>query len=199
MSQRKTGLVEKLPFGNRARHLQGYADGCWDDAADVLLNDSGLSPAQLKIIQARWIDQGRRSDALWRNQRLAYYLFRVPIIVGAATVPVLASLQVPHLFTAVVGLGVAILTGLDSFMHYGVRWQHQRRAAAALTFEGWAFLELAGAYDGLSRDEAYRLFLKRIEQLNERLEMNYLDLFRESGQNPRSRLSEAQKTAASVP
>jgi hypothetical protein len=183
--------MNRLPFSGRARHLQGYADGCWDDAADVLENDSGLTPAQLKIVQARWIDQGRRSDALWRNQRLAYYAFRVPIIIGAATVPVLASLQVPHLFTAAVGLAVAILTGLDSFLHYGVRWQHQRRAATALTFEGWAFLELTGVYAERSKDEAYRLFLKRLEELNERLETNYLDLFRESAQNPRSRLSEA--------
>jgi hypothetical protein len=190
VSRRDTALVERLPFSGRARHLRGYADGCWDDAAEVLANDSGLTPAQLKIVQARWIDQGRRSDALWRNQRLAYYSFRVPIIVGAATVPVLASLQVPHLFTAMVGLVVAVLTGLDSFLHYGVRWQHQRRAATALTFEGWAFLELTGVYSGLEKDKAYRLFLKRIEELNERLEMNYLDLFRESGPNPRSRLSE---------
>ena len=183
-------LVERLPFRGRARHLQGYAEDCWNDAAAVLDSVDGLTDGQRKIAQARWIDQGRRSDALWRNQRLAYYAFRVPIIVGAATVPVLASLAVPNLATAMVGLVVAVLTGLDSFMHYGVRWQHQRRAATALGFEGWSFLELSGVYAGRSRDEAYSLFVKRIEELSERLEMTYLDLFREVGQNPRSRLSE---------
>lgn len=190
MGWRDWALIKALPFSGRARHLQGYSDGCWNDASGVLESITELEPDQMKIIKARWIDQGRRSDALWRNQRLAYYSFRVPIIIGAATVPVLASLQVPHLLTAMVGLGVAVLTGLDSFMHYGVRWQHQRRAATALSFEGWSFLELSGPYEGLLRAPAYRLFIKRIEELNERLEMNYLDLFRETGQNPRSRLSE---------
>jgi len=95
---------------------------------------------------------------------LPYYIIRVPIILGAATVPVLASLSVPKLVTALVGLGVAILSGLDSFLRFGLRWQQQRRAAASIEFEGWQFRELSGHYaKHTAHKDALKVFLGRLE------------------------------------
>ena len=160
----------------------------WKDLQDklpTLLED--LDPNQLDIVKMRWLEPAKHYDRLWFEHRLIYYGFRVPIIIGAATVPVLASLEVPALATALVGLGVAILTGLDSFFRYGLRWQQQRRAAATLEAEGWQFLELSGPYaepdehkgdkGEFTHKTAYTKFLGRLETLNRQLATRYLDLF----------------------
>ena len=136
-----------------------------------------LTSEQRTIVRSRWLDQGKRYDALWRNQRLAHHWFRVPIIIGAATVPVLAGLNVSRVATALVGLMVAVLTGLDSFLQYGVRWRQQRRAATVIGSEGWAFLELSGRYRGMKHAAAYPDFLKHLEALLLQLELSYLELF----------------------
>jgi len=89
-------------------------------------------------------------------------------------------LDVPKVATAVVGLGVAILTGLDSFFRYGLRWQQQRLAAAEIEAEGWAFLELSGRYARYpDHEKALTVFLGRLETMHRRLATTYLDLFRE--------------------
>lgn len=144
---------------------------------------------QRKAVRARWIDEGRRYDALWRNSRFAHYGTRIPIIGGSVTVPVLVSLSLPRIATALVGLVVAVLTGLDSFFQYSDRWKQQRRAATAIKSEGWEFVELSAVYknyrEGKPRADAYTFFLTRLEELIEKLERTYIDLFHD-GQSPRA-------------
>jgi hypothetical protein len=131
---------------------------------------------------SRWLRVAERHDNLWRSHRAAYYwVFRVPSIVLAATVPVLVSLNVNRSVTALLALALASLTALDGFFRYGLRWQQQRRAAADNEFEGWRFIELSGPEYSkhTSHQEVYKLFLTRIENTNERLATTYLDLFNE--------------------
>jgi hypothetical protein len=66
---------------------------------------------------------------------------------------------------------------LLSAIRYGVRWQHQARAAAWLRSEGWHFLSLLGDYKEKSRSDAYRLFIDRVDRAHEATELSYLDLF----------------------
>jgi hypothetical protein len=142
---------------------------------------TGLDETDLEIVRLRWVRKGQRHDRQWRNHRTAHYWFRVPIIVGAATVPVLAGLGVPNLATALVGLAVAILTGLDSFFRYGLRWQQARQSALAFEDEGWLFVELAGPYaEQPDHRAALKPFLTNLEAMNRRLGMAYLDLFRDT-------------------
>ena len=148
----------------------------------------GLDEKELDIVRLRWLESAKRYDELWRAHRQVFYLVRVPIIIGAATVPVLASLSVPKVATAVVGLVVAILTGLDSFFRFGLRWQQQRQAAAEIESEGWEFLELSGTYATHgNHKEAYKQFLGRLEAINRRLATAYLDLFRDTEKRPPGR------------
>ena len=158
------------------RHTQ------WPDVASrlpTLLKD--LDETELEIVRLRWLEKAARGDSQWRSHRMAYYGFRVQIIIGAATVPVLASLDVANVVTALVGLVVAILTGLDSFFRYGLRWQQQRRSAVELESEGWEFLELSGEYAEFeSHNAALRTFLGNLEESNKRLALTYLDLFGEA-------------------
>jgi len=166
-------VTDSEPSRKRAKRVD------WRDVEakfPTMLED--LDEKERDIVRLRWLDSAERYDRLWRGHRLIYYGFRVPIIIGAATVPVLASLEVPKVATALVGLGVAILTGLDSFFRFGLLWQQQRRASADLEAEGWEFLELSGPY--AEHDEhkgAYTMFLGRLEAMNRQLATSYLDLF----------------------
>jgi hypothetical protein len=159
----------------------------WKAAENLINNLEGLDDTERQIVRTRWLSVAKRYEELWRNERIAYYSFRVPIIIGAATVPVLASLSVPRIATALVGLAVAILTGLDSLFQFGNRWRQGRLAATLITFEGWRFLELSGeAYEKLGRQDAYKLFLTQLEKLNERLSTTRLDLFSDKGRGSHS-------------
>ena len=64
----------------------------------------------------------------------------------------LAGLGAGRVATAFVGLVVAILTALDSLFRFGFRWQQARRAADAVAFEGWEFLERIGRSGAVAID-----------------------------------------------
>lgn len=159
----------------------------WEAAENLVDNLEGLDDTERQIVRARWLSVAKRYEELWRNQRIAYYAFRAPIIVGAATVPVLAGLSTPKIATALVGLAVAILTGLDSLFQLGNRWRQGRLAATLITFEGWRFLELSGeTYGKLGRRDAYQLFLTQLEKLNEHFSTTRLDLYSDKGDSSHS-------------
>jgi hypothetical protein len=146
-----------------------------------------LSSEEVGVVKSRWIDQTIMYERQWRTQRWVYYLFRVPIILLATTIPVLASLAVPKEVTAFVGLAVALLTALDGFFQLGTRWQQHRHAAVEVGFEGWEFVELSGQYAKAARKPAYKAFVTNLESLNKRLASTYLDVFRAAGKDGKQR------------
>jgi hypothetical protein len=149
----------------------------WDQA-EALVKELPISERQRLIITTRWVEHGRRYERMWRSQRGRHYALRVPIILGAATVPVLASLNTAKVATVLVGLAVAVLTGLDSFFSLGTRWQQYRRAATEITFAGWEYLEEKGKYRGETPDKAFHTFIEELEDLNKRVEIAYINLLR---------------------
>jgi ABC-type multidrug transport system fused ATPase/permease subunit len=171
---------------SRLRGLSPEVAASWDDAEKLIDRMKGdpeqdrLTAEECQILKTRWVDQTTMYERLWRGQRWVFYLVRVPVILLATTIPVLASLAVPKEVTAFVGLAVAILTALDSFFQLGSRWQQHRHAATELGFEGWQFVELSGAYAGKKRREAYQEFMTDLEAMNKKLATSYLDLFRAS-------------------
>ena len=112
---------------------------------------------------------------------------RVPIILGATTIPVLASLSVDKLVTALVGLAVALLTALDSFLQLGPRWRQHSHTATELVFEGWMFLERAGSYAGKTTRQAYPAFITRLEAMNRKAAFAYLSASRATETGERRR------------
>ncbi len=171
-------------IGSLLQRPSSDVQACWDEARrliDAMKGQDGqdsLTGEQCEIVLCRWLGQVEMYERLWRGQRNVYYLLRVPIIIGATTIPVLASLKVPTGWTAGVGLAVALLTALDSFFQLGRRWQLHRQAATELGFEGWEFISLIDRYEKQTRAGAYRLFIAEVENLNKRLATNYLDVFR---------------------
>jgi hypothetical protein len=172
--QDRDGLLYKLRFlKKRGDDWKKY----WLVIAKRL---SDLDGEQLDIVKLRWFEETKDFDLFWRRKRVFHYCFRVPTIIGAATVPVLAGLSASRYATAVVGLVVAVLAGLDSFFQVGTRWQQQRRSADQLGFEGWQFVELSGDYETYeTHTDAYKLFLKRLERLNLSLSEAYVASFHE--------------------
>jgi hypothetical protein len=173
-----------LPWRSaRRRRRDAAVEDSWDEALRLIdalggEGDDRLSPEQCQVLRVRWVEQARMYDQLWRGQRAVYYLVRVPIILGATTIPVLASLGVDKLVTALVGLGVALLTALDSFLQLGSRWHQHCHTATELAFEGWMFLERAGGYAGKTALQAYRTFITRLEVMNHKAALTYLSAFR---------------------
>jgi hypothetical protein len=156
-------------------------------AASELIDNLNLDKRDKTLVRTRWLCEAKRYEKLWARQRSAYYWLRVFIVTGAATVPVLAGLSVSKIATALVGLGVAILTGLDALFRLDSRWQQARLAAIAMSFEGWEFLELSGKeYKETNHREALKGFMRRLEELNERLSTRRLDLFKVEGREPPS-------------
>jgi hypothetical protein len=130
---------------NRVGVRKGERQRYWCEAMAALReNLADLEPHQRDLVRLRWLEGAKRYDREWRSLRRTYYLFRVPTIIGAATVPVLASLTVAKVVTALVGLLVAVLTGLDTFFQLGVRWQQRRKAAILIESAGWLYRESTG-------------------------------------------------------
>ena len=168
---REWPLLDKLSLGKPPNPT-------WEAAENIIGKLEELDETEREIVRTRWLTEVKQYDRLWQRQRLGYYSLRVPMVVVAATVPLLASLNVPKLTTALAGLAVAILTGLDSLFRLGTRWQQGRLAETRISFEGWRFLELSGEdYRFKKRREAYEIFLTRLEKLNEELSTARLDLF----------------------
>jgi hypothetical protein len=178
----------------RATQRQAQRDRTWQEAAALLDHARDLSSEQKRVIRMRWLEQAETYDRTWRDLRLGHYALRVPIIAGAATVPALAGLAVPRIWTALVGLGVAVLTGFDSFFQFGVRWQLLRKAANAMVSEGWEFVELTGPYSKYTaHSDGFKVFCGRLEALNEHLQANYLDTFRGDGSSAREQITVGKK------
>jgi hypothetical protein len=140
-------------------------------AAQVDLLD--LAPIQRAYLKQRWLSElAYLSDSARRHQRF-HYLLRITIIVGGVIVPALVGLHVNNdkswapavqWLAFIVGLIVAIAAALEGFFRWGDRWRHFRLRHEQLFAEGWAFLELAGAYRRFdSHREAFRSFVTRVE------------------------------------
>src|SRR6266849_7820229 len=82
----------------RLRRLSPEVECSWAHAVALIdgltkkNEQEGLNSEQGKILKTRWVGQAKMYERLWRGQRSLYYLIRVPIIIGATTIPVLASL-----------------------------------------------------------------------------------------------------------
>jgi len=156
----------------------------WETAGKLIDGLTELGETEREILRTRWLGEVRLYQNLWKRQRRAYYLLRTPMVIGATTVPVLAGLGIPKIVTVLVGLAVAILTALDGLFRLGIRWQQARFAEEVLSSEGWRFLGLTGeAYEKVGRrEDAYKVFLGRLEKLNEQLSLVRLGLFNEKEQ-----------------
>lgn len=96
--------------------------------------------------------------------RWSYLLMASTATVGAATVPVLINLdKVDKIVPTLVSLLVTILVGLEGLLHLREHWRNYDLMKTYLRGEENLFRAGAGAYKNLPPNEAFPLFVERIE------------------------------------
>jgi hypothetical protein len=181
----KKASPRRWPRRSKWLRERDWLEESWKASEQFLASLPDLTPGERETIRLRWLKEAEHYDGLWRQQRSKDYALRIPLVVGAATVPVLAGLNVKHGYVALVGLGVAIIASLDSLFQLGDRWRKLRQTANLMTHEGWCFIELTGPYiTESSHKEAYRRFLDRLEELNATQAEGYLRVFDKSRHQP---------------
>ena len=100
---------------------------------------------------------------------------RVVTVGGSLVLPVLAGLNlqggvayswVPAAVLTI-SLVVAMATALQQTIRYGTRFQMYQRFSFSMESEGWAFVNRTGDYEGKSDDEAYSIFVEKVQLLRD--------------------------------
>jgi hypothetical protein len=102
-----------------------------------------------------------------------YLRMRAFSVVGGGSVPVLINIPsqytllgapVIQLIVTVISLLVVVGVSLESVFHYREQWKNYRSTEQLLGHEKFLFQSRVGRYRKLSNEEAYRLFVERIEE-----------------------------------
>jgi hypothetical protein len=129
-------------------------------------------------VWARLEDQlrfyGRRS----RECRRWYMLLKGAQMLVAASITVVAAVNVPGFVVAAQGAGVLLLEGVQQLGQYHQNWTSYRTTAEALKHE--KFLFLAGAGDYANEPNARMLLAERTETLVSTEHARWLDFRRDS-------------------
>ncbi len=127
---------------------------------------ASLSPAE-------YIEQRLNQALSWYDAKSVqcknrYLRMRAFTVIGGALVPVLVNLyELPLVvtITTVISIGVVILISLESVFHYREQWVNYRSTEQYLRKEYFLFTANEGVYADLrSEDEAFRMFVERVEQ-----------------------------------
>lgn len=95
-----------------------------------------------------------------------YLRMRVITVISGALVPVLVNLDIPYVnyLTTFISLVVVLLVSLESVYHYSAQWTNYRSTEQFLRKEYFLFTANEGPYAERKEDDAYRLFVERIER-----------------------------------
>jgi hypothetical protein len=132
---------------------------------------AGFSPDQ--YIESRvkqyqgWYD---RKAVICKNR---YLRMRAFTVVAGGIVPVLINVEasanaligypVTKAVVTITSLFVVVAVSLESVFHYREQWKNYRSTEQLLGHEQFEFIARVGAYKGLEPDDAFRLFVERIE------------------------------------
>ena len=106
------------------------------------------------------------------SMKSRYLRMRAFSVVGGGLVPVLINipsvtvhgLPVIQVFVTIISLLVVIVVSLESVFHYREQWKNYRSTEQLLGHERFLFGSRVGRYHGLSDDDAFRVFVERIEE-----------------------------------
>jgi hypothetical protein len=104
-------------------------------------------------------------DGKSRQCKQRYLGMRTITVVGGAIVPVLINLNFTGIeyITTVISLMVVVLVALESVLHYREQWKNYRSTEQYLGHETVYFENRAGAYRELDDNDAFLLFVDRVE------------------------------------
>lgn len=116
--------------------------------------DSGYERLEQQI---RWYDAKSGSAQRWFKR------VKVSEFILSALVPVTATWN--GWVTAVIGIGVVILEGLQQLNQWQHNWITYRSTCEALRHEKYTYLGRSGSYDGATDEEAKKMLVERTESL----------------------------------
>jgi hypothetical protein len=87
----------------------------------------------------------------------------VPVLINIPSEPFVLGIPVIRLVVTIVSLLVVISVSLESVLHYREQWKNYRSTEQFLGHETIAFKAGVGAYRDLSPQDAFRLFVERVE------------------------------------
>ena len=102
--------------------------------------------------------------AAQKHKKMSTY-FRVITVVGSALVPVLVNLDFPYvnILTTIISLTVVVLVSIESVLQNGAQWPLYRSTEQLLRKEYFSFTANEGQYADCEGEDAFRLFVKRVE------------------------------------
>lgn len=107
------------------------------------------------------------------SMKSRYLRMRAFSVVGGGLVPVLINVpsqytilgaSVIQVIVTVISLLVVVGVSLESVFHYREQWKNYRSTEQLIGHEKFLFRSRVGRYRGLSDEDAFRLFVERIEE-----------------------------------
>jgi hypothetical protein len=100
-----------------------------------------------------------------------YLGMRAFSVVGGGLVPVLVNIPqqsylgfpVTQIAVTIISLLVVIFVSLESVYHYREQWKNYRSTEQLLGHEKFMFRTKVGRYQSLGADEAFKIFVERVE------------------------------------
>jgi hypothetical protein len=141
------------------------------ETAETVATAETIAPPPLEpSFVDRYIQERVDQYAGWYDRKAGplktrYLYLRALIVVGGALVPVLVNLAPPFASVAatIVSLMVVILVSWDTVFQYGKQWKNYRSTEQFLRQEAVLFKYRVGFYAPLDDDQAFRIFVERIE------------------------------------
>jgi len=108
-------------------------------------------------------DQIRWYEGEARRNNIAHKTLRVASLAAAATIPVLAALNVSSAVAAALGAGIVAAEGVQGLFQFHRDWVAFAATGEALKREKFLYLASAGRYRGAK--DAHRLLAEQVEAL----------------------------------
>jgi len=88
----------------------------------------------------------------------------VPVLANISSKLEISGVPVIQALVTIISLSVVIMVSLESVFHYREQWKNYRSTEQLLGHEKFLFYSRVGRYDGLSDQDAFRLFVRRVEE-----------------------------------
>jgi len=135
-------------------------------------------PDRLSFTPQKYISERVEQYQKWYDGKAVkmksrYLRMRAFSVVGGGLVPVLINVPsqytlwgapVIQVFVTFISLLVVVGVSLESVFHYREQWKNYRSTEQLLGHEKFLYQSRVGRYRGLSEEDAFRLFVERIEE-----------------------------------
>ncbi len=160
-----------------------------------------LPPRAFGTVDAQTYIAERFNDAIgWYDTKAVtakrrYQWMRTVTVIGGVIVPVLVNLDYPHLSiaTTIISILVVLLVSLETVFHYREQWVNYRSTEQFLRREYFLFTSNEGVYANTAEEEAFRLFVERVEAKIEAENASTLQVLITVSETPKSQAPSAIK------